>query len=152
MPPTAEVEQQLMQQYQQQGVPPEQAAMMIQGEISQLEQNGVVYQNWLQEADYSIEAGSTRRQDINQQIDASNEFMRQALPVLMGPGQMNPQVMGAAMSSLAAWAKINQMPLDMQQALAMATQAVLTPPPPPMAPPMEGDPNAQPPPEQPPMA
>ena len=146
MPPTAEIEQQLMQQYQQQGVPPEQAALLIQNEIAKIADNGVVYQDWLQEADYSIEAGSTRRQDINQQIDASNEFMRQALPVLMGPGQMNPQVMGAAMSSLAAWAKINQMPVEMQQALAMATQAVLAPPPPPMAPPMQGDPNAQPPP------
>ena len=147
MPPTAEIEGELMQQMQQQGIPPEQAAVMVQTELEALTQNGVVYQDWLLEADYSIEAGSTRRQDISQQIDASNEFMRQALPVLMGPAQMNPQVMVAAMSSLAAWAKINGMPVDMQQALQAAVQAVAMPPPPPMPP--EGmppqDPNAAPP-------
>ena len=143
MPPTAQIEQQLMAQYQQQGVPPDQAAMMIQTELAQMQATGVVYEDWLLEADYTIEAGSTRRQDVNQQIDAANEFMRQALPVLMGPAQMNPQVMVAAMQGLTAWAKINQMPVEMQQALGMATQAVSMPPPPPMPPP--GAPPAGPP-------
>jgi len=128
MQPTAEVEQQLMMQYQQQGVPPEQAALLIQNEIEALKANGVVYKDWILEADYGIESGSTRRQDINQQIDASNEFMRQALPVLMGPAQMNPLVMQAAMQALASWAKINQMPTEMQDALAKATQVVIPPP------------------------
>jgi len=147
MPPTAEIEQQLMMEYQQQGVPPETAAPMIQEQIATMSQNGVVYQEWLLEADYTIEAGSTRRQDIQQQIDASNEFMRQALPVLMGPAQMNPMVMASAMQSLATWAKINGMPAEMQDALATAAQAVAMPPPPPMPiprqPPAQG---AQPPP------
>lgn len=146
MPPTAQLEQQLMAQMQEQGVPPEVAAPMIQQQIATMGETGVVYQDWLLEADYTIEAGSTRRQDVNQQIDASNEFMRQALPVLMGPAQMNPIVMQSAMQSLASWAKINQMPVEMQQALQMAAQAVAMPPPMP-APGMPPTPNGPPPPQ-----
>ena len=107
--------------------------MMIGQEMQKITETGVIYHDWLLEADYTIEAGSTRRQDINQQIDASNEFMRQALPVLMSQA-INPAVMAAAMQSLASWAEVNQMPQKMQEALAMATQAALMPPPPPMPP------------------
>ena len=147
MPPAAQVEQQLMQQYQAQGIPPEAAVGMIQGELAQMQQTGVVYQDWLLEADYTIEAGSTRRQDVNQQIDAANEFMRQALPVLMGPAAANPQILAAAMQSLSSWAQINQMPTKMQDALAMATQAAMAPPPP-MPPPGPQMPPGEAPPPQ----
>lgn len=133
MPPTAQLEQQKMQEYQAQGIPPEAAAPMIQQELAELTATGVVYQDWLLEADYTIESGSTRRQDVSQQIDAANEFMRQALPVLMTL-QVNPAVLVAAMQGMASWAKINQMPVEMQDALKMATQAVAMPPPPPPMP------------------
>jgi hypothetical protein len=148
MPPTAQIEQQLMQEFQAQGVPPEAAAPMIQQQLEAMTANGVVYEDWLLEADYSIEAGSTRRQDIQQQIDASNEFMRQALPVLMGPAQMSPPVMAAAMQSLVAWAKINGMPVEMQDALQQSVVAVSQPPPMPMAPPAGPSPTPDGPPQQ----
>jgi hypothetical protein len=146
MPPQAQLEQDLMMQAQQSGIPPETAAPMIQMQIQQMQQAGVIYDEWLLEADYTIEAGSTRRQDISQQIDASNEFIRQVLPVIMGPAAANPMLLQTVFQTLGSWAKINQMPVEMQQALLNATQAALIPPPMPMPPAPGAVPTAGPPP------
>jgi hypothetical protein len=99
----------------------------------------VDFENWLLESDVSIESGSMRRLDIDQQIDATNAAMNQAFPALMQAGQTVP-----ALHILQSWAKSNDMPQETQDAIADAIKRASMPPPPPPMP--AGPPGAPPPP------
>lgn len=98
-----------------------------QAYIEQNLQDGVVYEQWLLETDFTIEAGSTRRQDIAQQQDAASEFVNQSFPALMQAGLIVP-----ALAGMKAWGKINNMPQEFQDALEMGMQMAMAPPPMPM--------------------
>lgn len=69
-----------------------QLEMVRTGMISpdQVRQDGVVFKEWLREADYTIEAGSLRRKDIDQAIDAADAAMNQLVPSLIQEGGAGP--------------------------------------------------------------
>lgn len=104
--------------------------MEIDSYVTQNMQQGVVFEQWLLESDFSIEAGTTRRQDISQMQDASKDFMNQAFPALMQSGMIVP-----ALSGMAAWAKLNNLPDEFIDAIKGAVQQAQMPPPMPMGPP-----------------
>jgi hypothetical protein len=104
----------------------------IDGYIQQNLQEGVVFEQWLLESDFTIEAGSTRRRDISQMQDASKDFLNQSFPALMQAGLIVPALQG-----MAAWAKINNLPEEFIDSIEKAVQQASMPPPMPMgAPPM----------------
>jgi hypothetical protein len=107
--------------------------MQQQQYVQQNLQQGVVYQQWLLESDFTIEAGSTARRDIGQQQDSASEAMNQAVPALMQCGMIVP-----ALTIMKAWAKINNMPEDVLSALNAGIQQATMPPPPPGMPPGVG--------------
>lgn len=118
MPPLKVQEERLTEQAMQQQLPPEQAAMFIQQNTIT---DGVVYEEWLLESEYDIEAGSTRRKDISQQIDAANEFMKQGVPAMMPIG---PPIFPAVLAGMVAWSELNGMPEGFTTAIKSASLAV----------------------------
>lgn len=120
-----------VQQLVQQGVPPEEAIPMAQ----QKAQQAVDINKWSREIDYSIEADSIIRPDVNAQIDAFKEFGNQGFPSMIS--SPNPAIQALALEMQAGYfAKIGMDP-RMVNSLKQAAQTVLTTPPP-------GPPGAQP--------
>lgn len=68
--------QQWAESYMQSGVPGPQAIEMAQQQLAQ----AVDIDTWRKEVDYSIEAASMRRRDVDTRIDANRELMNQAVP------------------------------------------------------------------------
>lgn len=63
------------------------------------EQMGVVFDAWCNEVDYDIVAGSIRRKDLDQAIDAADASMNQLVPSLIQEGGIGP-----AAAIIANWA------------------------------------------------
>lgn len=112
-----QIAQQIQGLLQQPGLPPA-MAMQLQQQLATMPVL-VDFDKWCLESDITIESGSMRRPDVDQAIDASNQFMNQAFPALMKAQQVLP-----ALSGLAAWAKVNQQPPEFQAAIASAMQNV----------------------------
>jgi hypothetical protein len=62
--------------------------------------NDVIFDEWVHEADYEIVAGSLRRKDIDQAIDAADAAMNQLVPTLISEGASGP-----ASAIIADWAE-----------------------------------------------
>lgn len=69
-------------------------------DIMQPGPNDVIFDEWVHEADYEIAAGSLRRKDIDQAIDAADAAMNQLVPALISEGASGP-----ASAIIADWAE-----------------------------------------------
>lgn len=87
--PDGQVVQQMLQQYIQSGMPPQQAVQQVQQAMAQ----AVDMDRWKLETDYSIEAGSIRRKDIDQRIDSYKELMASVVPQQMGSEDPNDKAL-----------------------------------------------------------
>jgi hypothetical protein len=68
----------------------EQMVLSGQMDMSAMRNDGVVLEEWVREADYSIISGSLRRKDIDQAIDAADAAMNQLVPSLIQKGAVGP--------------------------------------------------------------
>jgi hypothetical protein len=66
------------------------AGMLPMAAIRQPGPDDVVFEEWVREADYEIVAGSLRRKDIDQAIDAADAAMNQLVPTLVTEGAIGP--------------------------------------------------------------
>lgn len=80
----------------------------------------------LREADYTIEAGSMRRQDTEQEIDAYEQFSNQNLTVLLQ--NPNPQIQAVGMNITAQHFKAVGAPKELLDQIALASQILAATP------------------------
>lgn len=73
--------------------------------------NLVDFEEWMLEADVSIEAGSMRRRDIDQEIDIYNEAGNTIIPALLG--SPNPQIQSIALKIAARGLEVKGAPTDL---------------------------------------
>lgn len=83
------------------------------------DQLGVVFDSWCNEVDYDIMAGSIRRKDLDQAIDAADASMNQLVPTLIQEGGIGP-----ASAIMANWAEMKGLNPDVADSIKMwATHA-----------------------------
>lgn len=134
MPPVEVQSQQLIQQGMQMGMSGDELEMFVLSQVNT--QGGVILENWIMETDYSIEAGSMRRRDPDQAMDASNIAFNQLLPSLLRPEIAMTGTLPVAAAIIKNWAQSNGMSMEVVDAVNMwALQATLPPPMPPPGPP-----------------
>jgi hypothetical protein len=71
-----------------------------------------VFEEWINESDYTIAAGSMRAQNIDAQLDATEAASNQLLPVLLQQGAVGP-----AAEIIKAWARPRKLPANVEQAV-----------------------------------
>lgn len=136
-PDQANVEQWAMENMQA-GLPPEEAIAQAQQQAAQ----AVDLNSWRKELDYTIEAGSMRRHDIDAQIDTMRELFNQLVPVQM----QSPDPMERAMAydTTATFFEMQGLPpkeIARQREMANALRQMAMQPPP-MPPPGAQPPRA----------
>lgn len=149
MPAVKDEAERLAAQYQQQGAPPEIAEQLAQMQAQmqaeeQEAQGGVEFKAWIMETDYSIVSGSTRRRDIEQEIDTYKEADNQLLPVMLQ--NPNPVIQSIAMRIKARQFKVIGAPPELVADIEEVARLLATPPPPPAPMPGEESPADGPPP------
>ena len=114
----------------QQGLPQEEAMMTAQEKIK----DAVDLDSWALEIDYSIEADSMRRRDVDQKIDSLKELMNQTVPTLLA--SPDPADRAFAFDIMADYHDAIGSPRSLVQLERdRAQQLRNTPPPPPSPPP-----------------
>lgn len=73
------------------------------------------FDNWIRESDVTVEAGSMKRLDHDQRIDAANDSMNQPFSALMSIGQTIP-----ALQLMANWMEVNDLPAEAQASIQKA--------------------------------
>lgn len=138
-----DAEAKMVAQARQMGVPPEIAAQQVQAQLA----NGVKFSDFVRETDFSIEAGSTVRQNVEQQIASMETSNGQIVPALLQAGMIAP-ALGMVITE---W-KLKKLPPDAISLLqAVMDQVIgfqggsLVPPPMPPAPPAGAPPAGGPP-------
>lgn len=134
LPPVAVQAAPLMQQAMQMGLSGDELEQFVWSQVQTT--GGVILENWILETDYRIEAGSMRRRDPDQAMDASNVAFNQLLPSLLRPEIAMTGTLPVAAAIIKDWAQNNGMSMEVVDAVNMwAMQASMPPPPPPMPPP-----------------
>ncbi len=115
--------------YAQQGADPTQLAQLASKIPKPPPVTGVDFDDWIKEADVTIESGSMRRLDHDQKIDAADAFMNQPFAAMMTAGLVAP-----ALEGLRAWADIKDLPERFVTAIDKAIEMASHPPAPPAPP------------------
>lgn len=90
-----------VQNFEQQGMPPQMAIQKALEMAQQLAAQAVDMGRWSLETDYAIEADSIKRRDIDQRIDSLKELMNQLVPTqIQSP---NPMVQALGYSTTASY-------------------------------------------------
>lgn len=114
------------------GVIPEQALAFAQEKFA----NAISFTDWANETEYTVEADSMRRKDVDQKIDTFNELANQTVPTLLQ--SMEPAMRSQGMRILAMQQEAlgsDRRVVDGFNQLADALMAQPPPPPPGMEPP-----------------
>lgn len=109
IPPIAVQAQKLLAEADSLGLSADEAEMFVADNIST---DGVVFEQWITESDYTIAAGSMRTQNIDAQLDATEAASNQLLPVLLQQGAVGP-----AAAIMKAWATPRNLPPEVCAAI-----------------------------------
>lgn len=109
LPPVHVQTQQLLAQADKLGLSAQEAEAFVHDNLST---EGVVFEEWINESDYTIAAGSMRAQNIDAQLDATEAASNQLLPVLLQQGAVGP-----AAEIIKAWARPRKLPANVEQAV-----------------------------------
>lgn len=114
-----------IQKFAANGIPLDQATAMAREKMAQ----AVDLERWARETDYSIEADSLKKRDIDAQITGLTELMNQAVPALIG--SIDPADRAMAFQTMAQYHQSIGTPLDVVNMFRQRAQELLTMPPPP---------------------
>ncbi len=114
-----------IQKFAASGIPLDQATMMARERMEQ----AVDLERWARETDYSIEADSLKKRDIDAQITGLGELMNQAVPTMLG--SMDPADRAMGFQTMAQYHQAIGTPLDVVNMFRQRAQQLLTMPPPP---------------------
>jgi hypothetical protein len=112
------------QELMQSGVPPQEAMQMAQEHLAQ----AVSLENWVLETEYTVEHGSARRRDLDQQIDVLREVMQTSVPAQLQ--SMNPPERALAYDTQAALYEALGVKPELVEKYKMMAQQLLQAPPP----------------------
>lgn len=142
IPPMEEEAQRLASEMIQQGAPPQDAIVIGQmkaeeQDIMLRQQGGITFDEWLNEADYTIAGGSTRRKDVDEEKEVYGEAANQLEPTLFKTGV--PPLMMMALRIARQRFEVYGAPKDLLDTIDAAAEFVATMPLPyPTAPPPGG--------------
>lgn len=141
IPPMEEEAQRLSSEMMTQGAPPREAMEIGQMKAEEQDmilrsQGGITFEEWLNEADYSIAGGSTRRKDVDEEKEVYGEAANQLEPALFKSGL--PPLQIVALRIARQRFEVYGAPQDLLQAIDAAAEVLsmqMMPPPPGMGPP-----------------
>ena len=142
-PPVADEAAQLSQEMQAQGAPPDIADNMgmLQATMNSAQrqaQGGIELDQWFNEADYTIAAGTCQTLDTDELKALYDKANVQVVPELLG--NPNPQMQAVGLAVQLEMFKVYGAPQRLQDLIVQAISIVIAPPPPPpgMGPPGPG--------------
>ncbi len=145
VPPVDEEAQSFASEMMAQGAPPRDALEIGQMKAQEQDmmlrqQGGITFDEWLNEADYTIAGGSTRRKDVDEEKEVYSEAANQLEPTLFKTGL--PPLMISALRIARQRFEVYGAPRDLLDTIDAAAEFVATMPLPfPTAPPGGGGPQ-----------
>jgi hypothetical protein len=142
IPPIEEEAERLASELMAQGAPPEDALQIAQMQAEEQDmmlrqQGGITFDEWLNEADYTVQGGSTRRKDVDEEKEVYSEAANQLEPTLFKTGL--PPLMISALRIARQRFEVYGAPKDLLDTIDAAAEFVSTMPLPfPPAPPPGG--------------
>ena len=141
IPPMEEEAQRLSSELMTQGAPPAEAMQIGQLQAQEQDmmlrqQGGITFDEWLNEADYTIAGGSTRRKDVDEEKEVYSEAANQLEPALFKSGL--PPLQIVALRIARQRFEVYGAPQDLLSAIDAAAEVLsqqMMPPPPGMGPP-----------------
>lgn len=151
IPPMEEEAQRMASELLSQGAPPKEALQIGQLQAEEQDmmlrsQGGITFDEWLTEADYTVQGGSTRRKDVDEEKEVYSEAANQLEPALFKSGL--PPLQIVALRIARQRFEVYGAPQDLLGAIDAAAEVLaqqMMPPPPmppgPPAPPGGGGPQ-----------
>lgn len=142
IPPMEEEAQRLASEMMTQGAPPTEAMQIGQMQAEEQDmmlrqQGGITFDEWLNEAEYTIAGGSTRRKDVDEEKEVYSEAANQLEPTLFKTGL--PPLMISALRIARQRFEIYGAPKDLLDTIDASAEFIATMPLPyPTAPPPGG--------------
>ncbi len=144
IPPMDEEAQHMASELMAQGAPPKDALEIGQLQAQEQDmmlrqQGGITFEEWLAEADYTVQGGSTRRKDVDEEKEVYSEAANQLEPALFKSGM--PPLQIVALRIARQRFEVYGAPRDLLMAIDAAAEVLsqqMMPPPPGAMPPPGG--------------
>lgn len=144
IPPMEEEAQTFASEAMSQGAPPDIALQIGQMQAEEQDmmlrqQGGITFEEWLTEADYTVQGGSTRRKDVDEEKEVYSEAANQLEPALFKSGM--PPLQIVALRIARQRFEVYGAPQDLLQAIDAAAEVLASIPMMPPGPPPPGGPE-----------